>query len=304
MARQISKKGAMSVTKDIDRLASVVQENWADLGVSQKFAKAFAYNCDVLSDRIERKAGIARKADFDPAEIGAEKAGPLVQDADEGFMNKEFSQQEKRELREKVQSPSFGKIDPAPQTPQAGKQAAVQRSAERLLAASDGMTVIATKKAGTGFGAQAASMSRSLLSLRQSVIAGTASHRRVLAALQVVSEAEPFLTAFLKGKHASEKGKIERLAGMAAKILAKHANDQQAEDAKKEGEDEDEVAAAKKAYLNALSRQAKKSEEAAPEKEDAEDSDDADDDAEESEESEDKSEDDEGKTAHGYDLYA
>ncbi len=135
MSDQISKKGALEVTATLDRLANLFQSEASALGVPSRVAKDFALRCDMLSDHLERRAGLKRKAlteddpvkesGFDPEEIGAEVGGPLEAiDSDEPFMKGEFTQQENRELRERVSDGDLGPdTNPEPQAPSAGKQA-------------------------------------------------------------------------------------------------------------------------------------------------------------------------------------
>ena len=131
----MTKKGARSVTATLDRLAELVQKEASTLGITTKHAHDFAMSCDVLSDSIEKKAGIKRalteldvnkEKGFDPEVVGEETTGPLEGDTDEPFMKAEFTQQENRELRERVQD---GDLGPKPnleeQAPTAGKQASI-----------------------------------------------------------------------------------------------------------------------------------------------------------------------------------
>jgi len=122
---EMTKKGAQVVTNDLDRVATLFQQDWTTLGIPQKLAVDFAYRCDLLSDAIEKRAGVPKTAapDFNPEEIGKEKAGPLEDEPDEAFMKGEFTQQENRELRERYQDGDLG-ITPNldPQAPASGKQ--------------------------------------------------------------------------------------------------------------------------------------------------------------------------------------
>lgn len=137
---KMTKKGARVVTKDLDKIATLFQEAHAALGIPQHIAADFARRCDLLSDTIEKNAGLdpqdtmGKKA-FDATLIGQEKAGPLEGDADESFMKGEFSQQENRELRERQQGGDLGaKANEAPQPPKAGVQAAYKALVAALKA--------------------------------------------------------------------------------------------------------------------------------------------------------------------------
>ena len=52
----LTRQGARRVTSMLDRLASVIQENPAILGINRKIAQDFAYRCDLLSDAVEGRA--------------------------------------------------------------------------------------------------------------------------------------------------------------------------------------------------------------------------------------------------------
>ena len=142
----LTKKAARNISAEMDRLAELFQNEYQTLGVPPDIANDFARRCDLLSDAVERNAGLepgpgAEKQalteydpvdetkvaphNFDPEEIGKEDAGPLEQEGDESFMKNEFTQQENRELRERVQDGDLGndKLILEEQKPQAGKQA-------------------------------------------------------------------------------------------------------------------------------------------------------------------------------------
>ena len=131
----ISKKGALQVTTDLDRIANLVSTEWQALGLPEKVAHDFAHRCDQIGDRVERTAGVQRNAsgevvaDFNPTDIGEEVKGPMEADSDESkYMGGEFSQQENRELREKQEggdvSPSGTSLEPQP--PKSGVQASIR----------------------------------------------------------------------------------------------------------------------------------------------------------------------------------
>lgn len=295
MAR-LTKKGALHLTDDIDRVANVLVAEHKTLGISQKFATALAYNLDTASGQIERAAGIQREANgklvtaidgfdpvkeqgFDPEDIGVEQAGPLVGDADESYMKGEFSQQENRELREKVETGDINsaKADPDPQAPQPGKQAGW------LLKAADMLSVVSAKTVGSPIGKSAAAMAKDLLSIRAALIAGR-DGGQATRALKAAADVVPHLHALVNGKQAGDTAKLERLAALGASVIGKLAGEEKKDDAaageeveekkddaaaaKKAGEEkkddaaageDDEVAATKKAYEQALAKQAAKS---------------------------------------------
>lgn len=97
---KMTKKGARSVTTALDHIAALFQNDYEVLGVPQHIANDFAFKCDLLSDRVERMAGINREAlseldvnkekGFDPEVIGEEVSGPMEGDGDESYMKAEF----------------------------------------------------------------------------------------------------------------------------------------------------------------------------------------------------------------------
>ena len=95
---------ARKITQDFDKLATLVQTEFASLGIPEKIAMDFAYRCDLLSDAIEKQAG------FDAGSIAEDVGGPLKAEGDEPYMQGEFSQQEYHELADKQQSGSLGKM--------------------------------------------------------------------------------------------------------------------------------------------------------------------------------------------------
>lgn len=115
---KLTKKGAKQVTETLDRIASLMQENYETLGLDQDLAMKFAFSCDKMSDSIEKKA------DFDASNIGKEVGGPLEQiDSDEPWMNGHFTQQNFRDVREFAESGALSCPEAPKPTP--GKQAAL-----------------------------------------------------------------------------------------------------------------------------------------------------------------------------------
>ena len=144
MPKQLSKFGALQVSHDMDRLAALYQEEAEAIGVSSKIANDFALRCDILSDHLEKRAGIERDDnnalkdpelakyashlstsktaamdpkenytvdqvganDFNPAEIGEEQSGALLRNEDEPYMDV-FKQDEFDQLREVQQDGMF-----------------------------------------------------------------------------------------------------------------------------------------------------------------------------------------------------
>jgi hypothetical protein len=146
---RLTKKGAKAVTSRLDQIANDIQKHHVNWGVPEKLAADFAYRCDLLSDYLEKQAGITREKQAlteydpvdepkaiggeDPEQIGEEHGGPLRQDTDEAFMRQEFTQQENRELRERQEDGDLGtQTNLEPQKPTPGKQADLDESIDRL----------------------------------------------------------------------------------------------------------------------------------------------------------------------------
>ena len=231
---KMTKKGARSVTAALDNLASLIQAEHATLGIPEKIAMDFAFKCDLLSDRVEKKAGLSREAlteldvnkekGFDPEEIGEEVSGPLEGDSDEAFMKGHFTQQVNRELREDVQDGDLG-MSPnlEPQSPQAGKQASMSLAAScgKLLQASANVpnVIVATNIA------KLASAAVQIHVAHQAGAVSTARAERTLTAVNHV------LTILSNPKLASKWASVVDIAN---RIVAKKSEDEDKDDAKKE----------------------------------------------------------------------
>lgn len=237
----MTKKGARSVTQNLDRIATLFQQEWATLGVPEKIAADFAYRCDLLSDRVEKNAGLTKEAlseldvmkepGFNPEEIGQEKKGPMESETDEPYMKGEFTQQENRELRERIQQGDLGmSTNPEPQSPQGGKQAfeRIGRAAlgNQLGAACNKLHTAATRISGSN--ARLASdlfgLAGAILAVQKGVLTGSASARRASRALEAVN-----LLAF-------DSPKLAQMIALATKVAEED-----------DAEDEDEKDAGKKA---------------------------------------------------------
>jgi hypothetical protein len=240
---QMTKKGAKSVTAALDQLANLFQADHETLGVPQRIATDFAYKCDLLSDTIEKQAGLPRRAlteldvnkeqGFDPEVIGEEVSGPLEGDSDEPFMKAEFTQQENRELRERVQDGDLGmKTNPEEQAPQAGKQASVNSR----LASACGDLMKASANVPNAI------VSNSIAKLASAAMAIHLNHQ---AGLISTARAERTLTALghVLSVVASNKdlAKVASIVALAHKvIMAKKSEDE--EPAKEDKKPEDEEA--------------------------------------------------------------
>lgn len=138
---KLSKQGALQVVHDLERIATVFQEEHNVLGLPKKYAFDYALRTDAMADFIEKRAGIERDADgtlvdsdlakyasqlskramndqfnytedkieaneFNPAEIGEVQDGALLRNQDEPYMDV-FKQDEFNQLREVQQNGMF-----------------------------------------------------------------------------------------------------------------------------------------------------------------------------------------------------
>jgi DNA topoisomerase-1 len=128
---KMTKKGALQVVNTLDRIASLMQEGWETLGVPQRVANDMAYRCDLLSDHIEKTAGLQPSVPnqgFDPSSIAEEEVSALEFDADEPYTRDNFRNTEKRQLREKQEAGGLPEADQTPVTTyNGGKNASVKK---------------------------------------------------------------------------------------------------------------------------------------------------------------------------------
>lgn len=103
----VTKEGASELTSEIDRVASLIQENFEFLGLDKKIATDFAYRCDLISDAVEK---VAAGAHFDPAVIAEEVPGPLEQPMpnEDSYMKDHFTQERFEELTNAQESGAVG----------------------------------------------------------------------------------------------------------------------------------------------------------------------------------------------------
>ncbi len=226
---RMTKKGALAVTADLDKLATLFQTHWAAMGIPQRIASDFAYRCDLLSDQVDKFAGIQRQAltgddvmkepGFDPEEIGEEKRGPEEQEGDEGYMDQHFSQQENRELTEAQVDGELGpdttKDDR--QVPQAGIQASAvlaDRAAKvtraAALAAKSGDPAIQS------LGQPLARFASALSALQTKALSGAKVNGAATRAVQAADHLLPALTTV----SASSVPKITEMASLATRVAS------------------------------------------------------------------------------------
>jgi hypothetical protein len=120
MPEQLTRKGARNVTEALDRIGNLIEKDYKVLGIPEKVANDYAVRTDLISDAVEITAAsnfpLKEAADeegasvepdgegFDANEIADQKAGPLVDEPDEPYMDGEFTQQEFHELGEKEEA--------------------------------------------------------------------------------------------------------------------------------------------------------------------------------------------------------
>lgn len=249
MAR-MTKSGALSVSNTLDSVATLFQQDWKTLGVPEKIAKDFAYRCDLLSDRVERTAGVDRKAlseldvvkepGFDPEDIGMEQSGPLeAVDSDEPFMNGEFTQQENRELRERVQDGDLG-MQPVedPQSPQAGKQAFEKLGRQQLDARLTTCTTQLRKAAAHphmgALQARLVRLAHAIMDVQMGVAAGTVGAQGAVNTVDAVQQIMPHLASVSRKSAA----KVAKMLDLAYRIAKKADDDEDAEEPEESSDDD------------------------------------------------------------------
>ena len=212
-AKKLTKKGAMSVTAALDRLASLFQSEFKTLKVPAHIASDFAYRCDLLSDHIEEMSGVKTALDgapkakvnypvtgdtFDAEVIGEEQGGPAEGDSDEPYMKGEFTQQENRELRERQEAGDLGmSANPEPQAPQAGKQATYEtigrrEAANRIGILGGQIQKMAVKTArNTGLSKRLARLASILMRVQVGVLSGKVAASNVQQILKALNHLVP-----------------------------------------------------------------------------------------------------------------
>jgi len=193
--QRITPKGARFVSRDLDKLASLIENEATTLGIPPHIAADAVHKFDALADHIERQAGLTpqmkkaldgldvhKEQGFDPETIGEEVSGPLEGDSDEPYMKGEFTQQENRELREEQEAGALPKGTDEPQAPRAGVQAAFKG-------------LISALKSSKLQGRQAAAVTRALKLATTVVMA------------EDKEEKDEEVPAFLKDKEEKKEGK-------------------------------------------------------------------------------------------------
>lgn len=148
---KLTDKGAIQISRHLDRVATLFETAWQTLGVPENVAKDFALRCDALSDHVEKRTRVARNvktgeldpkhnysedpaapADnyFPPEDIGTETDGALLRNSDEPYMDT-FEQEWFDELRTVQQTGQFSNAKTASEM----GPAMIKRMAKMLQAA-------------------------------------------------------------------------------------------------------------------------------------------------------------------------
>lgn len=254
---KLTKKGALAVIADQDRLANLYQHDWKTLGIPKRIAMDFAMRCDMLSDELEKQTGIERQAltegpkpktdypqtgqTFDAEEIGKETAGPEEQEPDEPYMRGEFSQQRFRELRERQEDGDLGATpNPEVQNPTPGRQATFealgrQEAASRLANVSTRLHRAASKMAQGQFKGLARPLSRfasHLMDLQVGVLDGSAQDAVANTMLKAAVEILPHV----EQPKSDDRKKVARMLEIASNLSITSADDEDEEDESEEDE--------------------------------------------------------------------
>jgi hypothetical protein len=221
---KLTKKGAQSVTADLDRLANLFQADHKTLGIPAKIAMDFAYRADLLSDTIEKAAGIEREAmtvvpedGFNPDEIGAEEGGPLQMESDEPYMQGQFSEQENRELRDMQEGGGLSSPNEDPRSPSPGKQADFESFGRQAAASyldTAGVQLNAAASENPQHAAGLTRLASQVLNVKAGVLEGKVASEHVARTLKAVRQLLPHVQA------AGEEEKVTKLVSLASKVAA------------------------------------------------------------------------------------
>lgn len=228
----ITKQAAEISGDALDKAADLVLQHAAAVGISKGVATKFAYQCDLLSDHFAKAAGLditklaaQRMAaeDEDPEQIGEEKSGPKEQEGGESYMNQEFTQQENRELREKVQDGSINSTTPSPepQAPRPGVQAALENGT-KLAALFLDINKAATRCASSeddairGLGSKLADAGIDVLAFQTRLLEGSETPDRVAVLTRAAAHVMPHLASDVPVAAVSKLARmVEIFAGVA-----------------------------------------------------------------------------------------
>ena len=126
----MNKKAALELVAAAEKVASFLETHHVGIGFSEDRACKMARELDVFSNTLEKVA-----AKWNPEIISEETSGPIEGDADESYMQGEFTQQERRELSDLQESGQLGmSTHTEPRAPQPGKQAGLKDLKAKLAA--------------------------------------------------------------------------------------------------------------------------------------------------------------------------
>jgi hypothetical protein len=116
MPKRVTKKAAVAITTDIDRIATLLQNDHVALEIPKDVALDAAKRLDLISDHIEKVA-----EHFDAGTIGEEKKGPLSVEDKSDDMPGEFTQEEFASVEQEARN----RQAPLPKSAQEEKEAAL-----------------------------------------------------------------------------------------------------------------------------------------------------------------------------------
>lgn len=234
MGSKLSKQAALDAGDIYDKAAQLTLTIAKAAGINPEIAQKFAFQCDLLADHIAKSAGVdiaklaadRKVADEDPAQIGVEKSGPKEQEGDESYMSNEFTQQENRELREKVQSGELNNstVSPEQQSPKPGVQAALENG-KKLAALYMDINSAATRCASAddagikGLGDKLAAAGLDVLQFQTRLLEGSESTERLGALTRAAAHVMPHLVGVVPAAAAEKLARmIEIFAGLAKSV--------------------------------------------------------------------------------------
>lgn len=237
----INKQAALSFGNTLDAAAELVLKSASAIGYDAKIAEKFAMQCDLLSDFAAKQAGIdiaklaaSRKQALSgdaptvpagsesPEQIGEEKSGPQEGDSDESYMNSEFTQQENRELREKVEGGELSNSSTSPeqQSPRPGVQASLT-AGKKLASIYTGLVEASTRCASSdhdavkNLGTRLASTSNNVLQFQARLMEGSETMDRVSHLEMATGHLLPHIAGEVSPTHAD---KLARMADIVSGI--------------------------------------------------------------------------------------
>ena len=291
MSNTMTKKGAAVFTTDLDKIASTVEAHWEAMGIPPHIAEDFSLRCDIISDLVDHKVAAEDETGlsvdhgeggFDPNAIADDVGGPHQHEADEAFMQGEFSQQEKHELRDRQEAGTLPGADARSAALARLAAMARQGSSEELRSCADQLKTCAARlevSKADGVGpiaknllAMAGHLDKAADACLKMDATGEGSPELIVSSdrmCQAVTEILPHVegleaaaeeadqsspTALLEYERLIEEGSIAKLVSLAARLVADAAKDmggaskeasKKEEDEKSEDEEEEKDAGKK-----------------------------------------------------------